>query len=353
MYRLKKFPFKQQITSLEMYKILSEANLYLGELKGILEVIKHPQIITKLINIGEAKTSCEIENILTTYDDVFKEMIVPKKDSYGAKVIIQYMRATKVMFRNIVLSKEISQSSLETIQEMIEPENAGFRSLPGLKIYNKKTNKVIYVPPQNKNQILLFFDNLLQYINNDLDEYDPLIKMALIHYQFECIHPYLDGNGRTGRILNVNYLVYKHRLSYPILNLSKYLRETKEQYFELLTQTHNDSSTIDVFVIYMLKAIRETTRYTINFIHQVNRIMETTDREIKQKLPKIYSKELVLHLFQYMYTKNELFRISLNISRTTATKYLKELVKHGFLVEEKYGKETIYKNMEYVNFYMT
>lgn len=352
MYRLKKLPFKQPITSLEMYKILSEANLYLGELKGILEVIDHPRIIIKLINIGEAKTSCEIENIVTTYDDIFKEMIVPKKNNYDTNLIVRYMRATNIMYRNIILSKEINQSSLAKIQELIEPNNAGYRSLPGIKIYNKNTNKVIYVPPQNKNEIAIFFENLLQYINNDLDEYDPLIKMALIHYQFECIHPYIDGNGRTGRILNVNYLVYKNRLSYPILNLSKYLRETKEQYFELLTQTHNDSSTIDMFVIYMLKAIRETTRYTINFVHQVSRIMEITDQGIKQKLPKIYSKELVLHLFQFMYTKNELFRVSLNISRTTATKYLKELVKHGFLVEEKYGKETIYKNMEYLNFYM-
>jgi Fic family protein len=175
--------------------------------------------------------------------------------------------------------------------------------------------------------------------------------MAIMHYQFECIHPYKKGNGRIGRILNIMALVNSGRLSYPILNLSKFFDDTKEEYFSLLEKCHNDISYLDEFIIYVLKGIYETSTYTINFIHQINRIIENTKKEFKRKQPTLYSDALIEHLFKFPYTKNELLRNELNLSRSTATKYLKTLVELEFLESEKYGKEIVYKNKQLVNLF--
>ncbi len=351
MHRLKKLPYKKTYNTVDIYKYLSDANFSLGELKGVLDNSRYTNIVLHLINQAEAKASCEIANIKTTYDTLFKDRIISMKHDENAQHIKNYMRAIHILFRDATLSNKITLDSINSIHTLVDPSSPGLRKLRGLKVYHKNTNEVVHIPPQNQNAINEYYQNLEDYINNNLDHYDPLIKMAIIHYQFECIRPYLDGNGRTGRILNIMYLVNAKRLNYPILNLSKHFLETKETYYDVLTKSHNDIQYLDEFIIYMLKGINDTTKYTVNFINQITRIINITKKEMKNKIPKIYSDQLVTHLFKFIYTKNELFRNALNLSRTTATKYLKKLVEHGYLEEEKIGKETIYKNTQVDNIF--
>jgi Fic family protein len=242
----------------------------------------------------------------------------------------------------------ISTSMLVEIQNVIEPNKGGIRKLPGTVIINDKTNEVLHTPPQNETEIRELMHNLELFINQN-DENDPLIQMALIHFQFESIHPFYDGNGRTGRILNILYLVLKEKLSEPVLYLSKYIMENKKQYYTLLKKCNEDIANIKDFVMYILKGISETSKNTINLILRINQSIELTKDMMKNRLPDIYRYEIVEHLFSYMYTKNEFFRENLDISRATATKYLKLLEKEGFIVSEQLGKEVIYKNVQLLN----
>lgn len=351
MYRLKKLPYKKEYISLNIYKHLSDANYSLGELKGYLDSTSYLNVVLRLINIYEAKNSSDIEKIKTTCNAIFLQSIAHKKKDPITEEVISHMRAINILYRDLLTKNKLVIEDINRIQKLITPESMGIRKVRGHKIYNKITNKVLYIPPQNQNAILEYYQNLIDYINEDHTNYDPLIKMAIIHYQFECIHPYIDGNGRVGRIINSMSLVQSRRLNYPILNLSKYLNNTKEQYFYLLEKCHNNINYLDEFIIYMLKGINETTKYTISFIEQINRIINNTKEELLKKTPKIYSEKLLIHIFKYPYTKNELLKTELSISRTTATKYLKLLESNGFIESFRYGKETIYKNIQLVNLF--
>ena len=345
---MNKLPFSIHLNEVEILKELSTANHHIGELKGVLKILPNPGIIMSLINLSESKDSSAIENIITTYDDIFK-VIVSKTARFGKpKEVINYKHAID---RGILVMRQkgfISTNILVEIQHVIEPNKGGIRKLPGTVIMNDKTNEVVHTPPQHETEIRELMHNLEVFINQNND-YDPLIQMALIHFQFESIHPFYDGNGRTGRILNILYLVLKEKLSEPILYLSKYIMENKSQYYALLKKCNEDIENIKDFVIYFLKGISETSKNTINLILRINQSIDLTKEMMKKRLPDIYRYEIVEHLFSYMYTKNEFFRENLNISRATATKYLKLLEKEGFIVSEQLGKEVIYKNVQLLN----
>lgn len=215
-------------------------------------------------------------------------------------------------------------------------------------ILNERTNEIIHTPPQKESDITDLLYNLEVFINEN-SQYDPLINMPLIHFQFESIHPFYDGNGRTGRILNILYLVLKDKIQEPVLYLSNYIFDTKDQYYQLLKKCNDNVIYIEEFVKYILQGISVTSKYTINLILKINQTIETTKKEMKKRLPNINNYEIVLHLFSHMYTKNEFFREDLNIARATATKYLKLLEKEEFIVSEQIGKEVIYKNVQLFN----
>ena len=351
MYRLKKLPYKKEYISINIYKYLSDANYSLGELKGYLDSTPNLNVILRLVNIYEAKNSSDIEGVRTSCNDVFIQSITHKKKDPITNEVINHMRAINIMYRDLLTKNKLYIKDIDNVQKLITPDNIGIRKLRGHKIYNKVTNEVLYIPPQNKNAILEYYQNLVDYINEKHTSYDPLIKMAIIHYQFECIHPYKDGKGRVGRVINSMSLVQSRRLNHPILNLSRYLNDTKEEYFHLLEKCHNNINHLDEFIVYMLKGINETTKFTISFIEQINRIIKNTTIEMENKLPKIYSKQLLTHLFKYPYTKNELLKTDLMVSRTTATKYLKLLEETGFIESYNHGKEVIYKNIQLVNLF--
>lgn len=351
MYRLKRLPYKKDYIKEEVYKYLSNANFTLGELKGLLESTNNINVIIRLINVYEALNSSAVEGVISDIDSILLHSVTSYKKNEDTKAIINYIRSVNIIYNDIIKKNMISIEDIHRIQKLLIPADPGIRNIKGHKIYNKLNNSVLYIPPQRENTIVSYFENLIDYINNDPDKYDPLIKMAIIHYQFECIHPYYDGNGRVGRIVNTISLVLSNRLNYPILNLSSYINETKEQYITLLDRCHNDITHLNEFVRYMLIGINETGKFTISFIHQINRVIDYYKKETKKLCPKIYSNELVLHLFKFPYTKNEIFRSELNLSRTTATKYLKELESNGLLESFKYGKEVIYKNTQLKNIF--
>jgi Fic family protein len=341
-------PYAVNLNTVEILKQLSIANNNIGELKGILNLLPNPKLILSLILISESKDSSAIENIITTYDEIFKEIVSKKSSGGKPKEIVNYKKAIEHGLQLIINNQLISTNTLVEIQEKIEKNKGGIRKLPGTVIMNDVTKEIVHTPPQNEKLIREYLFNLEQYINSE-SEYDSLINMALIHFQFESIHPFYDGNGRTGRILNILYLVLKEKIQEPILYLSKYIIENKNEYYHLLKICNENINNIPKFVMYILKGITETSKATIELIMSINNSIEMTKDEMKRKLPDIYRFGIVEHLFSFLYTKNEYFRESLNISRATATKYLKTLEAEGFILSERLGKEVIYKNVQLFN----
>ncbi|MEW6609027.1 MAG: Fic/DOC family N-terminal domain-containing protein [bacterium] len=345
---MNKLPFQVDLNRIDILKELNTANHHIGELKGILKLLPNPGVVLSLISLSESKDSSAIENIITTYDEIFKVIVSKTPIGGKPKEVINYKHAIAHGLMLMQQKSFISTNVLVEIQSVIEPNKGGIRKLPGTVIINDKTNKVIHTPPQSETEIRELMHNLELFINQN-DDYDPLIQMALIHFQFESIHPFYDGNGRTGRILNILYLVLKDKISEPVLYLSKYIMDNREQYYALLKKCNEDIANIKDFVMYILKGISKTSVQTINLIMRINQSIELTKDLMKKRLPDVYRYEIVEHLFSYMYTKNEFFREDLNISRATATKYLKLLEKEGFIVSEPLGKEVIYKNIQLLN----
>ncbi|MGV8146392.1 MAG: Fic family protein [Alkaliphilus sp.] len=229
------------------------------------------------------------------------------------------------------------------IQQLIESNRAGIRKLPGTVLKNGNTEETIYIPPVGEEKILSLLSNLEKYINDDYDNVDFLVKLAVIHYQFEAIHPFYDGNGRTGRIINVLYLVLKNLLESPILYLSKFIIRNKSSYYRLLQEVtvHGEW---EEWILFILQGIEETTEETLMLIKKINQLVQVSADEMKRKLPKIYSRELVELIFFEFYTKITYLQEGLNISRKTASTYLISLENTGFLESEKVGREKIYLN---------
>lgn len=339
-----KLPLDIELYTIETLKKLSDVNFKIGELKGILNQLPNPEILLNAITLGEAKDSSEIENIITTYDELYKEMANPSSSFGAAKEVLRYHRAIMTGYNYIKENGFISIRLIKDIQNEIEINKSGIRKLPGTVIKNTRTGEIIYTPPQSETEILDYLSNLEQYINLN-NEYDPLINMGVIHYQFEAIHPFYDGNGRTGRVINILYLVMKNKISYPVLYLSRYIIRNKEQYYKLLQESEHDIYKIIEFVQYMLQGIKETAEFTIDFINEIVKSMDATTKKMKEVLPKLYSNDLVEYLYSNFYTKNELFKDEFGITRQTASIRLKELEKSGFLYSEQIGKETIYINV--------
>ena len=339
-----KLPFDWNRDDVDILNAVNRANGKLGELNGVMNTLPNPKEILNAILLGEAKESSAIENIVTTFDEVFKELALNDQDS-ASKEVVHYRQAALYGFEEVRKNGFISPNMIEAIHRIIDPAVGGIRRIPGTVILNTKTKGILHTPPQSEEEIREYLKNLTEYINYDeLEDIDPLIKMAILHYQFESIHPFCDGNGRTGRILNVLYLVLKGRLSLPVLYLSKYINRTRGRYYQRLDALQNDLNRLKDYVIYMVDGVYETCVFTLDFIDMFRKCMDACRSTVKSRLPKIYSEELITYLFYDFYTKNDYLREKLSISRNTAGKYLKELEEIGVLTSEKVGKEKLYKN---------
>lgn len=341
---MKKLSFGIDLEDKEILKALCRANHKLGELNGIAKSMPNPPIVLNAITIGEAKESSEIENIVTTYDEIYRQIIL-QENNPSAKEVVSYRRAILEGANMVEENGYISTNMLLDIHHIIEPNVGGIRKVPGTVIMNTATGEVMHTPPQAEGEILDLLSNLEKYINYpELEDVDPLIKMALIHYQFESIHPFYDGNGRCGRILCILYLMLEKRLCTPILYLSKYINSNRNQYYKLLQKARKSEEGLKEYVLYMIRGVEKTCEFTIDLITDFNKALEATRNIIEEKLPAIYSDALVEYLFYEFCTKNEYLCKNLGISRNTASKYLKALCEVGVLIEEKVGKAKIYKN---------
>lgn len=346
---MKLLPFNDyDLKTPKILEALNEATRSLAELKGLASSIPNQHILINAITINEAKDSSAIENIVTTHDSIYKVLTESGFKEEAAKEVVDYRSA---IWRGYEIIKEkgfISTNVLVELQSMIEPNKTGIRKTPGTNLVNSKTGEIIYNPPQAESEIRDLLKNLEDYINNNGDEVDPLIKMALIHYQFETIHPFYDGNGRTGRILNVLYLVLNNLLTSPILYLSNYINKSKDTYYKLFNE-FRENNKYEEWIIYILKGIEVTSKNTIDLIKQIQNEMESYKEEFMTKLPKIYSDELLYSLFYEVYTRINYIENRCGVTRQTATTYLNSLVDNGLLEYEKVGRESIYKNTRLIN----
>ena len=295
--KLEMLPYKN--VNLKTNKILEQLTLSsraLAELKGYANTIPNMHILINAVTINEAKDSSAIENIVTTHDDIYKVLTESGYKEENAKEVVDYRNAIWAGYEQIKKDGFINTNTIVKIQGMIEHNNAGIRKLPGTELKNSLTGETIYIPPQNEEEIRDYLRNLEEFINNNEDEIDPLIKVCLIHYQFESIHPFYDGNGRTGRILNILYLVLNKLIDSPILYLSKYINKTKQEYYKLFNEVRNNNNFED-WILYILKGIEITSKETITLIEKIQNEMKNYKEEFRTKLPKIYSKELLVSKF--------------------------------------------------------
>ncbi len=335
-------PFQQSVETIPVMQAAICANKALAELKGIAQTIPNQSIFINTISLKEAQYSSEIENIITTTDELYQAFSVSDgMMTQSAKEVLQYRNALWKGFSQLKKHGVLTTSVMNEIQATLLDNNAGIRSLPGTALKNAFTGKIIYTPPVGRDVILDKLKNLETYIHSD--SIDPLIKMAIIHYQFESIHPYYDGNGRAGRILNVLYLIYEDLLEHPILYLSHYIIQHKEDYYRLL-QNCTFKQEYEPWILYMLNCIEESAKETIFKIKSIQALMQDTAAIVKEKIPKIYSKELIDVIFQQPYCKIKFLEDHGLAKRKTASEYLYQLEAIGILESKKVGRETLFLN---------
>lgn len=324
-------------------KRLASASRKLAELKGIAASIPNQGILINTLGVQEAKDSSAIENVVTTHDDLFKDDVLPEVFmNPAAKEVNRYRQALHLGYRLVQDTGLITCNHLIDIQTELERNNAGFRKLPGTAL-KAGGGDVVYTPPQEAAEVVRLMSALERFINDgSLFDADPLIKMALIHHQFESIHPFYDGNGRTGRILNVLYLVKEGLLEVPVLYLSRHIVQTKPDYYRLL-QSVRDSGAWEEWVLYMLVAVEQTAGQTLHTVHAIKTALFDYKHRIRDQF-KFYSQDLINNLFMHPYTKIEFVVRDLGVSRLTASKYLDQLTTEGFLLKQKHGRSHYFIN---------
>lgn len=320
------------------------ANKALAGLKGVCSTIPNPLILVNAIILQEAKDSSEIENIVTTNDQLYEAFTETIK-TYDAhtKEVLRYREALWEGFKTLKKNNLLTTNLYINVYNVIKATSGGIRRTPGTKIATS-TGKVLYTPPQGETIIRDKLRNLEEFIHNDQDDIDPLIKLALIHYQFEVIHPFTDGNGRAGRIINILYLILTGLLDLPVLYLSKYFIENKDQYYQLLRNVSLKNAW-EPWIEYVLDGIEATATYTEDKIINIRKLIDDTIEKAKIGLPKrVYSKELIELLFVQPYCKVKQLVDADIAKRQTAAEYLRELEKIGILKSRKVGTTKLYLN---------
>lgn len=350
----------QPLTSLDparfetpaLLKRLAAASRQLAELKGVAASIPNQAILINTLGLQEAKDSSAIENIVTTHDELFRDAAFPDESvNPSAKEVLRCRQALRVGFDAVVASRLLTTSHILEIQRELERNDAAFRRLPGTALKNVETGETIYTPPQDHATIASLMSDLERFMNDEsVFEADPLIKMALIHHQFESIHPFYDGNGRTGRIINVLYLVKHGLLETPVLYMSRHIVRTKSDYYRLL-QAVRERDSWEEWVGYMLTAVEESAREAIGKVIAIRSALLDLKHRIRQAFG-FYSQDLINNLFMHPYTKIQFLQDDLRVTRLTATKYLDKLAASGFLVKHRIGRSNYYINTALVSILM-
>lgn len=338
-------PLKADVETRAVLRKTALAHKALAELKGVITSIPNQNILTETLILREARESSAVENIISTFAEVYQSSLFASQfASPAAKEVHLYAAALKTGYGLVKKNGLLTNNLILQIQEQVEGNKAGFRKLPGTKLLNDTTGEVVYTPPQDHNTIVSLMNNLEIFMNDDtMMDADPLVKMAILHHQFESIHPFYDGNGRTGRIINILFLIQKKLLDLPVLYLSRYIIRHKNDYYRLLQQVRQTGEW-EAWIMYMLDGVEQTANESIVLIGQIKKLMQQYKQSIRTTLPKMYSQDLLNNLFKYPYTKIEYLENDLGISRSTAIRYLKELEKLKLLAKQKIGRDNFYIN---------
>lgn len=326
------------------------ANRELAELKAVCAQLPNPCILLDAIAIQEARVSSEIEGIVTTTDKLYRALSdMPETgDDPNTREVLWYREALWHGYKELKSGRPLSTVLYEELVRIICQNGAGIRNIPGTKLREQPSGRIVYTPPEGVDVLRGKLANLDQYIHDGDDAVDPLIKLAAIHYQFEAIHPFGDGNGRTGRIVNILYLVHRGLLELPLLYLSRYIVTHRPEYYAGLRGVTEDQAW-EPWVLYMLGAVRETARETIDRIAAIRRLMEDYRERVRQKLPKVYSHELIDLLFERPYCKAGFLAERSLAHRQTASNHLKLLAEAGFLTAHRVWREVYYINTEFLS----
>lgn len=359
-YKIPYLPLSYDLETKAVLRQLNQANRRLAELKGVALTIPNENILVSTLTLQEAKDSSEVENIVTTQDDLYQGAAESLSDfvaNAATKEVLNYREALQHGFYLVKEKEVLTSSVIKEIQKILEHNSAGFRSVPGTAL--KRTDgKTVYTPPQDKHTILELMDNLERFINDDrLSDLDPLIKLAIIHHQFESIHPFYDGNGRTGRIICVLYLVLTGCLDLPILYLSRYITHNKGEYYRLIQAIRDkdgdNTAQWEAWILFMLKGIEDTAIETTRLVKGISKLMAEFKAILRPKFGKQYRHELLNNLFFHPYTKVEFLEKELMVSRITANRYLNTLVETGLIERVKIGRSYYYMNLPLINLFMS
>jgi len=344
-------PDRKKIETVPVLRQESKAAVALAELKGLAKTLPNPSILVNSIVLKEAKASSEIENVITTHDKLYQALTLKSAEvDKDTKEVLRYREALFTGQKFIRQKGFLNTNGIVKVQKELEQNDAGIRKLPGTALKNDARGKIIYTPPDNPEAIQRLMKNFDEFINTHDDDLPVLVKLAIQHYQFESIHPFYDGNGRTGRIVNVLYLMMNNLLDSPILYLSGYINKNKSAYYRLLQEVRTKDKW-EEWILFMLKSVEQTSLETIKQIHDINKLFNKTLEQVRKEASAIYSKELIEALFEQPYCRIEFLIERLSVSRRSASTYLNVLTKAGILESKTIGRDTVFINKALYNFF--
>lgn len=357
-YNIPTLPLPFDLESKEVMRQLVSANRRLAELRGVALTIPNESILISTLTLQEARESSLVENIVTTQDDLYRSDVDSRDilTNAAAKEVLDYRAAILHGFDLVRRSHILSCNTIKEIQQALEHNKAGFRSVPGTML-RRDDGEVVYTPPQDRATIVDLMGNLEMFINDPtVSDLDPLVKIAIVHHQFESIHPFYDGNGRTGRIVNILMLVTNDLLDLPILYLSRYITRNKGEYYRLIQAIRDKNSDNkkewQEWILFILKGIEVTSIETIDLVKRISALMSDYKMKLRPAFGKQYKHELLNNLFKHPYTKIEHLQNDLQVSRQTASKYLDKIQQLGLIDKRRIGKDNYYINTALVEILM-
>jgi Fic family protein len=329
----------------EILRHLAKASRHLGELNGLCASLPDPQLLINTIVLQESKDSSAIENIVTTQDELYKAAAEDEIASHAAKEVLSYREALYIGLEKMTGQQNLlTTNTMVEIMQTIKQNKSGIRNTPGTALKNAINGEIVFTPPCCEDVLREKLSALEQFINDpENSSLDPLVKMALIHYQFEAIHPFADGNGRTGRIVNALYLVQQGLLTQPVLYLSSYIVKYKTEYYQLLRAVTEQNNWHD-WVMYILTALAETAQLTTKKIRAMLSLKENYEKQMKETLGTSYSYELLQLMFTAPYLKIEILEKRKMAHRQTASVWLNKLSAANILRPHKIGRTTYFIN---------
>lgn len=338
------FPPREPLETLPVMRALVSAHRNLAELKGVAKAIPNEGLLISTLSLQEAQSSSEIENIITTQDALYRQQVQPSQADPASKEVARYVDGLMVGLGAVRRTGLLTANTIVEIQSVLEGNAAGFRRTPGTVLRNEQTGEVVYEPPSPE-QVPDLMSRLERYVHGAAPP-DPLVRMAVAHHQFETIHPFYDGNGRTGRIINVLSLVREGLLDSPILYLSRYISQTKARYYGELQHVRNTGEW-ERWLVYLLQGVAITARHTTRLVEAIGELFQAHKHIIRDR-HRFYSQDLINNIFRHPYTKVAFLEQDLSVSRATATRYLDALADDGILEKQRLGRENYYINQDLV-----